>query len=66
MKQKKLNRTLVFNKKTVTNLDNPEMGRIYGGDASLTNCPGYCSVVICKLSEATDCPSICSMGGHCC
>ena len=72
MKQKKFNKKLSLNKKTIANLSNGEKGNVVGGHDSKTcfiesicMCPLPTRLPTCPETCDT-CPSACSAAGNCC
>ena len=60
MKTKKFNKKLVFNKKTIADLSNFEMGKIQGGFVIISTQLGTCFETIC-----TRCETNCAAGAYC-
>ena len=58
MKAKKFDKKLAFNKKTIADLSNREMGRIQGGIPSGNTCPN------CQITNYSRCLTVCG-GPYC-
>jgi hypothetical protein len=72
MKTKKFKKKLQLNKKTVVDLNGPEMNGVHGGaecdsiksSCILTHCGGTCAETACDTNCGT-CPSACTIGACC-